>query len=111
MPKYIGFDKAVSKNRLFTELFRSEFRENSLRDWVRWEFIKKGMHYLRQRTHCFVVSACINGQWYYYVPETENDLKYYIKNLDNTVKKIRWMQERAFKSVQEKWYKDKWTLK
>ena len=111
MANHIGFSRAISKDSLFAQLFRAEFRMNNLRDWVRWEFVKKGMHHLRKYTHCFVVSECRNGQWFYFVPESESDISFYTKMLDNTVKKIRWMQKRAEQAVTNQWYKEKWELK
>jgi len=111
MVNHIGFSRAISKDSLFAQLFRTEFRDNSIKDWVRWEFVKKALHHLRKYTHCFVVSECRNGQWFYFVPETGNDISFYTKMLDNTVKKIRWMQKRAEQAVTNQWYKEKWELK
>jgi hypothetical protein len=111
MANHIGFSRAITKDALFMQLFKTEFRENSIKDWVRWEFVKKGMHHLRKYTHCFVVSECRNGQWVFFVPETQSDISFYTKMLDNTVKKIHWMQNRAAQSVEKQWFREKWEMK
>lgn len=102
MRNHIGYNHRISKEALFRKLFKRSPNDN-LEDWLRWEFTKKAMHMLRQRTKCFVGSAKDEGGYSYFVVETFDDAQYYIRILENNIKRMRAMQKRAMQAAGEKW--------
>jgi len=110
MQNHIGYDNNISKNDLFYKLFRKELNDNDIKDWLRWEFVKKAMHFCRVYTNCFIGLKSENGTYKYFVLSNENDLSYYNDMLENSIRKMKLMQIRARKSIKEEWYKDKWLI-
>ena len=105
--KHIGSGNAISRGQLFKQLFgRTE--EPSLADELRWDYAKKAMHLLRQRTKCFVGSMRENGVWKYFVIKDNKDAQYYIDILDKNIKRMKVMQKKAKKAVDQKWYSLDW---
>jgi len=110
MKKHIGYDYHITRPQLFRELFLKD-EEETLADWLRWEFVKKAMHLCRVKTKCFISSKRSEGHnWVYFVVADEDDAGYYVDNLNKNINRIRAMQQRAMKSAREQWYKEDWVL-
>lgn len=112
LTEHIGVNNAVTKEELFMLLFNKKFNDDDLRDYVRWDFVKKAMHKLRQKTKCFVVSTFdkVEQTWLFFVIKNKSDAQIYVDRLDNCIKRMRAMQKRAKKAAKEEWYKEDWLL-
>lgn len=108
---HIGHKKWISKNDLFKEIFK-RYPQDSLEDWVRWQYVKQAMHRCRTRTKCFISSKYYDDTrtWNYFVVKTEVDAQAYINTLERSIKKMRFMQKHVMKSVKERWHSQKWEL-
>jgi len=106
---YIGGDEAISRARLFKKIF-GHSEDCGLADELRWIYAKRAMHLLRQRTKCFIASERRGHTWYYFVIRTKADAQAYIDNLNNSITRMRAMQRKAMKSVEERWHSVDWTL-
>lgn len=104
MKAHIGFENSITRKALFYKLFLKSEDEDSLEDWLRWEFVKKAMHLCRVRTKCFI-SSCRDDNFIfrYFVVNSEEDTEHYIKMLENNIRKMRTMQQRCRKAGREKW--------
>lgn len=105
---HIGRDSSISHKQLFRAVFGRKETE-SLADELRWEYCKKAMHMLRQRTKCFIGSRFHRNSWHYFVVKDDMDAMCYIKNLDKCIARMKAMQKKVIKAVEEKWYELDWT--
>jgi len=104
---HIGAENAISRAALFRKVFgRAELP--SLADEFRWDYVKRAMHLVRQRTKCFIGSMKERSTWKYFVLRTESDAQFYIDTLERNIKRMRVMQRKAMKSVEEKWHRLDW---
>lgn len=104
---HIGEDRAISHRQLFRKVFgRGE--EITLADDLRWDYVRKAMHMCRQRTKCFIGHKYEMGVWKYFVVESFTDAKYFVNTLERNIGRMRAMQQKALKSVRQKWYKIDW---
>jgi hypothetical protein len=110
MQSHIGNENAILREDLFKKLFRHDYNDSNLRDWLRWEFVKRAMHFCRVFTNCFIGCKSINGNFSYFVLKSMDDAQFYHDMLENSIKKMRIMQKRAILSVRGEWYKDKWLI-
>jgi hypothetical protein len=109
--QHIGRDHAITKSALFQKLFRLPFHDDKIVDFVRWEFARRAMHLLRQRSHCFIACQSNGVEHEYYVVDSTSDAEPYIKRLETSMKNMRLMQKRALKAGEEHWgTKKTWTL-
>lgn len=105
--RHIGEYNAISHNELFRKVFgRSE--EITLADDLRWEYVKRAMHFCRQRTKCFIGHKYEHGVWKYFVVEDFKDAKYFCNTLEKNIGRMRAMQQKAMKSIRQKWSKIDW---
>lgn len=104
---HIGGSEAINKSKLFKLLF-GHFDSGGLADELRWVYAKKGMHFLRQRTKCFIASECRGNKWFYFVIKTKGDARAYIDVLENNIKRMRTMQRKAVRAADENWHKIDW---
>lgn len=105
--KHIGEENSISHMQLFRKIFgRAE--EITLADDLRWEYVKRAMHMCRQRTKCFIGHKYERGVWKYFVVSDLNDAQYFVTTLEKNIKRMRAMQQKALKSVRDKWYKLDW---
>lgn len=108
MKNHIGMDKAIKGDDLFKKIYLSERQPNYVDDF-RWDYVRKAMHRLRQSTKLFIANTRLeNGSFIYFVPTDEAEAEHYIDRLENSIKRMRAMQRKALKSVQEGWYKVDW---
>lgn len=110
MENCIGENLAITQKQLFFRIFRTSYDEANLKDWLRWEFTKKAMNYLRRNTKCFVISCRDGNIFYYFVPKTIDENYYYIENLNKSIKAMNIMKARSRKAIKENWYNKKWIL-
>lgn len=104
---HIGEGNAISHRELFKGVFgRGE--EITLADEFRWEYVKKAMHLCRQRTKCFIGHKYERGVWKYFIVSDFDDARYFCNTLERNIGRMRAMQQKAIKSVREKWYKIDW---
>jgi len=108
-PKHIGENNGISKSKLFKQIFGQE-DEGTLADELRWDYTKRAMHFLRQRTKCFISSKYdkITNEWYYFVIKNLSDAQCYIDTLNKNIKRMRIMQKRAMTAVEQGWYRENW---
>lgn len=110
MKNHIGNKKAITREELFRKIFLKECDVRKLDDWLRWEFVKKAMHYCRLHTKCFIGSQIENSKWIYFIVEKDSDVKFYCDNLNKRIKSMNLMKLKAAKAVDEQWHKTKWEL-
>jgi hypothetical protein len=114
LQSHVGRQAAITQQDLFKQLYGHKYNEDNLADYLRWDFTKKAMHMLRQRSNCFVVAnrEDSNGVkvWKYFVIQDETDAELYRQMLEGCVKRMRSMQRRAFVSAQQQWYRQQWQL-
>ena len=109
MRTHIGFHEAITRKQLFKKLFKKD-EEDTLSDWVRWEFAKKAMHHCRQRTQCFISSKFEDETWKYFVIKDYDDAQYYIDKLNRNIASMERMKERAWKAAEEQWWRKDWQI-
>jgi len=112
MKNHIGRDRAITKEKLFSSLFNKTYSDNDIRDWLRWEFVKKALHLLRQRSNCFVISdRKKDGTFIFFVISNNSESMLYQNQLDKSIRAMYYMKRRAIKSIDEQWYKQTFELK
>lgn len=108
MKKHKGIENAISGDELFKNVYLTDRKPDYVDDF-RWDYIRKAMHRLRQRTKLFIANTRHeNGSYYYFVPTNEEEAQHYINFLENSIKRMRSMQRKAMKSVYERWYELDW---
>jgi hypothetical protein len=108
MKLHIGDVSAITKEDMYKFLFKENI-DDSLKAWIRWDFVKKAMHKCRLRSKCFIVSRRLeNGQYIYYVPINNAEIMPYHNMLDRNISKMEYMKKRAEKSIKEQWYRKDW---
>jgi len=110
MHKHIGHEQAIEKERLFSILFRKTYSADRLDHWMLWEFTKRAMHKLRRDSNCFIASCKTRFSYEYFVVADATDVDFYILQLDQNIKKMRSMQKRAQRAVDENWHREEWCL-
>lgn len=109
MEKHISCENAISRSRMYKAIFGIVEGED-LEDWLRWEFVRKAMHFCRKRTKCFIANENRNGKYYYFVIKDDYDAECYIQTLEKNIKRMRVMQAKALEAVEKQWWKAKWDL-
>jgi len=108
MEKHIGLDNAIDGDVLFEQVYGRPRKPDYVDDF-RWDYVRKAMHKLRQKTKLFIANTRSEyGNHIYFVPTSEDEAQYYVDRLENSIKSMRLMQKKARKSVNEKWYKLDW---
>lgn len=110
MKNHIGSENSISKIDFFKKLYKVDYDENRVDHWMLWEFTKRAMHRLRSKSNCFVCSLRMNTTFEYFVVADDDDAEYYINQLDESIKRMRNMQRKVLKSVEEKWHTQQWEL-
>lgn len=110
MKSHVGYGRRITKDNLFRKLFKHEYNDNDLGDYVRWMFAKRSMHLLRQRTKCFIASKQVDDEFYFFVVEDDKDAQIYVDRLEACIKKMRFMQTRARKAATDDWAHQEWML-
>lgn len=110
MKNHIGYESAISRPELFKKVFKQD-EEDNLSDWLRWEFVKKAMNYLRRNTHCFIANEKQGNIYKYFVIQSTEDAKIYIARMERNIQAIRRMEHRAIKAVKERWWSERWEIK
>jgi hypothetical protein len=111
LPHHIGRKNAISRDELFKKIFHRYPSDKSLADYVRYDFLKRAMHFLRQQTHCFVISHQMLGSYYFYVIDSQDDVDVYVNRLEQSIKQMRKMQRRAQQSFDDEWSSQDWKIK
>ena len=107
---HLGFEEAITKQKLFKRLFKHKYQDNNLADWVRWEFVKKAMNYCRRKSNCFIVGQRTSTGYEYCVVSSVYDAEKYINMLNNSIKKMHYMKKKALKAVEEQWCFEDWSF-
>lgn len=108
MVNHKGLDNAISGDDLFLEVYGAKRNPDYVDDF-RWDYVRKAMHRLRQRTKLFIASQRDNkGDYVYFVPTDPREAQVYIDNIERNITRMRSMQRKAMKSVIEEWYKLDW---
>lgn len=109
--KHIGEENSITKEDLFKKIYEIEYDVRSPAHYMLWEFVKRSMNKVRRESKCFISSKQNGHSTDYFVVKDQEDADYYIKRLTQTIKKMKYMMNRAQKSVDEKWYREGWQLK
>lgn len=111
MRNHIGRDKAVTRNDMFGHVFGKELDSKSIEDWLRWKYIRDAMHYLRQKSTCFIVSESDSNRGsIYYVVKYESEAVSFSNRVQGIIIELDKTQKRAFDAVLGKWYKSEWKV-
>ena len=109
MKSHISFNRGITREELFYQIFKATYNDELPKHWLLWELCKRAMHKLRRDSNCFVMSA-LDERYVYFVASNREDAELYIGKLDNTISRMRSMQKRVMKSVDEKWCREKWDI-
>jgi len=108
MEDHIGLEKGITGDSMFEAVYGRPRKPDYVDDF-RWDYVRKAMHKLRQRTKLFIANTrSESGDFVYFVPTNDDEADYYINRLENSIKRMRGMQRKARKSVAEGWYKLNW---
>lgn len=107
---HIGYKDRIAREELFAEVYGYDMNPKNIRDWFRWEFVKRAMHYCRIRTHCFIGFSFDNRQSEFYVLKDDTDAEPYQKILEQNIKNMKLMQKKAMLSIKGEWHKEAWQL-
>ena len=109
MRDHIGTENEIARHQLFKKIFKKN-EQDTLGDWVRWEFVKKAMHYCRRNTKCFIASRNEDGTWRYFVVADDYDVAEYVNVLKKNIKSMMSMMKRCQKASKQQWHKEQWAL-
>ena len=119
MKSHIGQENKISKLNLFKKVYNTNPEDVSeLKEWIMFEFIKRAMHRMRQRTKCFIVSKPFpvskfsskgQGIWHYWVACDMSDYDVYRGNINRNIKAMKNMVRKCERSVANEWYKEDWS--
>lgn len=104
--KHIGRESQVTQRDIFMYVFGDPSEYTTLQIYWMWDQLKKDMNWLRRTTNCFIVCRPTDEGWRYYLPKDIEDIKPYLKLLDNTKKRCDYMMKRAVKAVRKKFHED-----
>lgn len=110
MRNHISADKAITQEKLFYKLFKMDYEDNKSSHWMLWEFTKKAMHKLRRDSNCFIVNYRKGIEFSFFVVMDSRDADFYVDKLNECIKSMKYMQQRAYKAAKEKWYQQDWVL-
>lgn len=121
MKNHTGEENKISRYKLFEKVYNLKVEEvTELQEWLMWEMIKKSLHRMRQRTHCFVISkqfpisqysSKYQGIWHYWVANSPTDYIIYRDNINRNIKAMKRMVQKCNRSINNSWYKEDWTYK
>lgn len=109
MAKHIGRNNAVSREELFYKLYGQNFKDD-MGDYIRWDFAKKAMSYIRKHSKAYIVFDKRGTSYYYFVAKSHGDETFYVDFLNKTIKKLQGAKVRVVKAINEGWYKQSWGL-
>lgn len=109
MEHHIGFERGINRQHLFRKVYALDFK-GDLGDFVRWEFIKRAMSYIRKHSKAFIVFEKVGTEYIYFVVKDKGDEKYYCDFLTRTIKKMEQSKKRVKRAIEEKWYYQHWEL-
>ena len=107
---HISEANAIGRENLFKTLFGHYPKDEDLGDYLRWDFTRKAMHLLRQKSNCFIVNKYEDRDSLFFVVKTDKDAAYYIDRLDRNIKSMKLMQKKVQKAVTEKWYQQRFCI-
>lgn len=107
---HIGSENAISRKALYRKVFREKYDAEELGSYMRWEFVKQAMHFLRKRSNCFIAGDFQGGKYAYFVVRSREDGMLYVSQAEQKIKKMAEMQQRAMLSVKERWYAKEWKI-
>ena len=107
---HISEINGIERGNLFKTLFGHYPKDEDLGDYLRWDFTRKAMHLLRQKSNCFIVNKYENRDSCFFVVKTDKDATYYIDRLERNIKSMKLMQKKVQKAVTEKWYQQNFCI-
>jgi hypothetical protein len=111
LTKHRGIEECVAKDELIREIWGLRIEELSeLQYFFCVELIKKGMHFLRKKTHCQPVSLLIDGEFQYFIPVNRQEANMYEHNMRKNIEGIKAGITQIHKSVSQKWYNEIWYI-
>jgi hypothetical protein len=121
MKVHIGEENRISRRNLFKAVYKIVPEDCSeLQEWILWEGVKRGLHRMRQRTKCFVVSKQYplskysskrQGVWFFWVCNSMSDYIIYRDNLNRNIRAMHNMMKKCERSIKNKWYQNEWEYK
>ena len=91
---HVGRDNAISKNKLYKKVFSKTFN-NSLEDFMRYEFLRRALHYCRLRTNCFIVSEWKGNDYFFYVLKNKEEMEHFQHKCREAIKGLEYVSKRA----------------
>jgi hypothetical protein len=113
MRKHIGYQNAVKRDKLFEYVYGINPMDiNELQEIALWAILKSALHYLRQRTKCFITNKRTKGgsTIEYFVVKDNSDAQCYTDIVNKITTQMRQMEKRAYKAVREEWWKYEWIV-
>lgn len=110
MSKHVGKRNAITKSKLFYQLFNHVAKETSLEDFYLNNMLLTCISYIRNETECFIVSefSIDYKQSIYYVLHSKDELTTYCNKLNFKMEKCKKLKTRAAQSLKQKWYTRSW---
>jgi hypothetical protein len=112
MREHIGRENSIRRNDLFKKVYGLDpYDINELQELALWSILKSALHFLRQRTKCFVTNArTADHDIEYFVVKEIEDAICYSDIVQRITRQMKAMEKRAYKAVQEGWYELEWVV-
>jgi hypothetical protein len=104
---HIGKQNAITKEKLFYKVYRKPYRKGYLQEFL-WDYIRKGLHYLRNKSFCFPIIDRTGRETLVYIPRREAEYKVYDDHLEECKKRIELMQQKAEIAQSQGWHRKSW---
>ena len=109
---HIGNENSIGREELFLKIFDVQENTEDVKDWVKWEMVKRAMRLVRQKTKIFIGLKVVNKTWRYFVVISHDDAQLYCDRLDKAIFAMKKAQYKARTAVTENWALDRenWKL-
>jgi hypothetical protein len=112
MRKHIGMKNSISREELFKAVFGFYSDEiNELQEVALWYIVKSAMHFLRQRTKCFITNRRVsNYQIEYFVVKDFEDAQCYSEIVHRIATQMHAMEKKAYEAVEKEFWRYEWVF-
>jgi hypothetical protein len=112
MREHIGMKNGISREELFKAVFGFYSDEiNELQEVALWSILKSALHFLRQRTKCFVTNARTSDHDIeYFVVKDFSDAQCYSEIVHRITAQMKKMEKKSYRAVSEEWFLLEWTI-
>ena len=110
MEDHIGFENRVGRNEIFKQIYKYDYKQSDIQDWLRWDFIKKAMRFCRSKTNCFIIMIKEGLEYKFFVAKTTREADMFCRHLDKNIAQLKAVQTRVHQSINERWYEQSWDV-